>query len=176
MKAEHLFGFLVLAMVAAIILGGRPKLPANTPRIDYVEQLPDDPKLAKVRRFTEYGSGILPYNKRELQDRATRRWHERQPLRVGYSYREISFFGLPLWAYPEYGLVTVIEVPQGFNIAILQPQQVLLLQELTGRDFSGYSFPYWRHLWGWIFPLGFIGAALYLLREAAKRREAEGVV
>jgi hypothetical protein len=175
-RAEHLFGILVLAMVAAILLGGRPKLPANTPRIHAIEQLPDDAKLAKVRRYTEYGSGILPYNRREQQDRAMRDWSDRQPLRVGYSYREISFFGLPVWAYPEYGLVTFIEVPAGYNMAILRPQQVELLQELTGRDYSDYSFPWWKHLWGWLFPIGFIAAALRLLQEDRRRREAEGVV
>ena len=176
MKAEHLFGILVLALVAAVFLGGRPKLPADTPRLEVVEQLPDTPKLAQVRRYTEYGSGILPYNARERRDREKRRWTERQPLQLGYSYREISFFGLPIWAYREYGLVTFVEVPSGFNIAILRPQQVELLRELTGKDFSNYRFALWKHLWGWLFPIGFIGALLLLLREDAKRREAEGVV
>jgi len=176
MKAEHLFGILVLALVAAVFLGGRPKLPANTPRIEAIERLPDTPRLAQVRRYTEYGSGILPYNAREKRDRERRRWDEPQPLQLGYSYREVSFFGLPIWAYEEFGLVTFIEVPSGFNLAILRPQQVELLRELTGKDYSSQGLSLWKHLWGWLFPLGFIGAALLLLREDAKRREAEGVV
>jgi hypothetical protein len=176
MKAEHLFGFLVLALVAAVFLGGRPKLPANTPRIHAIERLPETPRLAPVRRYTEYGSGILPYNARERKDRERRRWNELQPLQLGYSYREISFFGLPIWAYPEYGLVTFVEVPSGYQIAILRSKQVELLGELLGRDVSGYSLPYWKHLWGWLFPLGFLAALFLLLREDARRREAEGVV
>jgi hypothetical protein len=166
---------MVIATALAIFLGGRPKLPANTPRIEAIERLPESPKLAAVRRYTEYGSGVLPYNGRERRQRERRRWTERQPLQVGYSYREISFFGLPLWAYKEFGLVTFIEQPMGFQLAILRPQQVQLLGELTGKDWSGHSFALWKHLWGWLIPLGFLAAVLLYLREGRLRREAEGV-
>lgn len=174
LKAEHLMGALVLALVAVMFLSGRPVPPQNLPRIEAIETLPDGAKLAKVRRFTEYGSGILPYTKLERMEREKADWN-RQPLKLGFSYREVTFAALPIIAYREYGLVTYLEEPGGYRIAILQPKQVELLQELTGRDYSGYSFPYWKHLWGWLFVIGFIVAACLYFLEEARRREELGI-
>lgn len=176
MKAEHLMGVVVVTMAAAIFLGGRPLLPANTPRVDAIETLSDAPNMKQVRRYTEYGSGILPYNKREIEIRAKQPADPRPPLRIGWSYREVSFFGLPIWAYEEYGFVTFLEEPMGYKIAILPPPQLELLQELTGKSYSGRHFPWWKHIWGWVFALG-LGAVIFLqLREQARWREEQGII
>lgn len=164
-------GPLVLALVAVMFLSGRPIPPQNLPRVEEVETLPEGLKMAAVRRFTEYGSAVLPYTRIERMERAKADW-TKQSLKLGWSYREITFAALPLIAYREFGLVTYLEQPNGYKIAIMQPKQVELLRELTGRDYSSYSFPYWKHLWGWIFVIGFLVAArLYFLEEVRKREE-----
>jgi hypothetical protein len=176
MKAENLLGALVVALVAAVFFSGRPFPPVNMPRIEEVATLPDGPQMEQVRRFTEYGSGILPYNAKERQRRASKDWSERRPVKLGYAYREVSFLRLPFWAYEEYGLVTFMDTPAGYQIAIMSPKQIELLQELTGKDWSRYRFPLWEHLWGWLFVLGFIGIPLLWLRERAKWREEQGII
>jgi hypothetical protein len=174
-KAEGLIGVPVLALAASLLLSGRPMFPADTPRVDEIEVLPDGPKMAQVRRYTDYGSGILPYNRWEKQTQAHRPPAARPPLKLGWSYREISFLSLPLWAYSEHGLVTYLEEPSGYKIAILMPQQVQLLEDLTGKDYSGRSFAFWKHVWGWLIVLAFAAAFFLFLREEARKREEEGI-
>jgi hypothetical protein len=173
MKSEILLSVTVVALAAALILSGRPFFPVNTPRIEEVATLPEGPKMAAVRRYTEYGSGILPYNARERAKRAPKGWDEKRPLKLGYAYREISFLRMPFFAYEEYGLVTFLDTPNGYQIAIMQPKQVELLEELTGRKWSDYRFPLERHLWGWLFVIAVVCGVMWRLRE---QREAEGVV
>src|SRR3954471_6352396 len=72
MKTEHYLGGLIILLAAALVLSQRSFLPVNMPRILEVETLPDGPKLQDVRRYTEYGSGILPYTPREQAERAKR--------------------------------------------------------------------------------------------------------
>jgi hypothetical protein len=173
MKSEILLGVTVVALAAALILSGRPFFPVNTPRIHEVATLPEGQKMEAVRRYTEFGSGLLPYNAREKEKRALKDWDEPTPLRLGYAYREISFLKLPFFAYEEYGLVTFLDTQTGYQIAIMQPKQLELLEELTGRKWSDYRFPIERHLWGWLFVFAIVGGLMWRMRE---QREAEGVV
>lgn len=176
MKTEPLIGLPVMALAAALLFSGRPVLPANTPRVDEVEILPDGPRMEEVRRYTEYGSGLLPYNRAEQEARSLRSPEARPELKLGWSFREISFIGLPLWAYREYGLVTYLEEPAGYQIAILMPKQVELLEELTGHDYAGRSFAFWKYMWGWLIVLAFAAAFFLFLREEARKREEEGII
>ena len=176
MNAQYLTWPLVVGLVVVMIFSGRPSVPANIPRIEEVATLPDGPRMASVRAYTEYGSGVLPYNAMERARRAPADWDARQPLKLGYAYREVSFLKMPFWAYEEYGLVTFMDTPAGYKIAIMNPKQMELLQELTGKDWSGYRFPIWAHLWGWLFVIGFIAGPLLWLRERAKWREEQGII
>ena len=176
MKAEHLLGLMVLIFAGIVLLSGRPFLPANTPRISEIHSLPEEPKFADVRDFTHYGSGILPYNARERAERSRRNWNERQPIKVGYAFREVSMMRLPLAAYRDLGLVTYVETGAGYKIAILGPEQVELLEELTGRDYDGYFFPFWRYSWGWLVVFGFLSVLGLQYREHRKYLEANGWV
>ena len=176
MKTEPLIGLPVMALAAAMLFSGRPILPANTPRVDEVEVLPDGPRMEPVRRYTEYGSGLLPYNQAERMTRDRLSPGARPALKVGWSFREISMLGLPLWAYREYGLVTYLEEPAGYQIAILMPQQIELLEELTGHAYRGRSFPFWKYMWGWLIVLAFAAVFFLFLREEARKREEAGII
>jgi hypothetical protein len=174
MKTEHYLGGLILLTAAALVLSQRPFLPVDMPRIMDVEVLPDGPRMQDVRRYTEYGSGILPYTPREQAERARRADHGYDgKIHLGYAYRELSFLRMPFFAYSEYGLVTYEETGMGYQIALMGPEQLKILQGLTGKDYSGYRFPFWWHLWGWLFVAGFAALPLIWMREDERRWRRE---
>lgn len=145
---------IALAMLSAISATAVEATPArrsaltNAPGIDLIADLPDDPA------FAGYGpSG-------EVQ------------LDLGYAYREISVFWMPIWAYPTDGMV--LYAGEGANLALAPVDDAVLAQikAVTGVDHSGYRFPYWAHLWGWL-PFGVLALLWLLRRRAALRREME---
>lgn len=176
MKAETLIGLVVLTVAVALVMSGRPFFPASTPRIHEIAQLPDGPAMADVREYTEYGSGLLPYNRWEQAERAPKDWEAPQPVKLGYAFREVSFVGLPLWSYKEYGIVTFMDTAAGYKIALMSDEQLALLERLTGRRHSNFVFPFWRYAWGWLIVLGILAAVLLHWREQRKWREREGYI
>ena len=163
---------LVLCAALAFYVSKRDWSATSMPRIEQVDVIPDGPRTADVREYTEIGSGILPYMSRETRPAPG----VRPPLKLGWSYREFGLLGMPFWASKELGFVTYVETPEGLQFAVLMPEQVKLLEELTGKTYSDYSFPLYRHAWGWLFVLAFL-VWLWLNRRAeAKWREETGII
>lgn len=145
---------IALAMLSAVPAPAAEATPArrsaltNAPGIELIADLPDDPA------FAGYGpSGAVQ-------------------LDLGYAYREISVFWMPIWAYPTDGMV--LFAGEGANLALAPVDDAVLAQikAVTGVDHSGYRFPFWTHLWGWL-PLGGLALLWLLRRRAALRREME---
>ncbi|TMJ14114.1 MAG: hypothetical protein E6G94_10270 [Alphaproteobacteria bacterium] len=171
-------GLFVMAVAVVLILSARPILPTTMPRVDAIDTVPNTINFASVRRYTDFGSGLLPYTEREKVERGMRRRDqlEEPEVKLGWSYSETTFLGMPYWASQDFGLVTFMETGAGYQIAILMPEQVKLLSELSGKDYGKRSFPLLMHLWGWLFPLG-LGLCLWFsFYIEAKKREALGVV
>jgi|GEM_PF-5732740 len=169
-------GILAVAFLAVFLISNREWGLTSAPRVEHVDTLPDDPALAAVRRYTEFGSGILPYTSRERSRRAGAAREERPPIKVGFAIREVSVLRLPIWASDEFGLVTYFERPDGYQIALMNEDQIGLLERISGRSYAGRSFALWKHLWGWLFVLGLIGWYLLHRRALAKWREETGVI
>ena len=167
----------LLALCAGLVLfvSERPWSATSMPRIDEVAVIPDGPKTASVREYTEYGSGVLPYMPREAPPAPGP--DSERPIKLGWSYREFSVLRMPFQASKELGFVTYIETPEGRRFSVMVPEQLELLEQLAGRKISArYSFPWHRHLWGWAFVLAFL-VWLFLNRRAeAKWREESGVI
>jgi hypothetical protein len=176
LETESLLKALLLLLFVAMVFSGRPLLPTSMPRIREIAVLPASAKLEPIRQYTEMGSGLLPYNAREQLDRLPPSSDAPRPLKVGYSYREVSFLRLPFAAYTEFGIVTFVDTVGGYKICLLSPEQVKMLNEAAGRDFSKIGLQAWRHVWGWFFLLG--GGALGILhmRRMARWREIHGII
>ena len=169
MSSRIFLGVLAVAIAAAFYLSDRPWNMASTPRIDEVAVLPDTPELADVRRYTEIGSGMLPYE----GGWTLRATPARPPLKLGWTYRETSALRMPFWAAGEFGFVTYLEQPSGIEFGILSPSQVAMLEQRLGRRFTeDYSFPWYLHLWGWLPLIGLIVWTLLWRREANLAEEA----
>ncbi|MEA3015370.1 MAG: hypothetical protein QOI38_92 [Sphingomonadales bacterium] len=169
-------GLLAAAFAVTFFLSEREWGLTSMPRVEAIDTLPDTPELAAVRRYTQIGSGLLPYLPRERAGKAASVARAGQPLRVGFSYREVSILRLPIWASEDNGLVTYLELPAWYQIALINPDQVRLLERISGRSYSDYSFPVWKHMWGWLFLLGLIGWYLLHRRALAKWREETGII
>lgn len=169
MFSRIILAALALFLVANLALNDRPWSLTSAPRVAEIDTLPDDPALAPVRNYTEAGAGTLPYPERRTRPAAQA---GPPPLKLGWAYREVGLLGMPLYAYPEPGLVTYFERPDAIHAAILTPAQLALLDRLTGRSYSQLSFPWYKYLWGPLFVLGLLlwtWARTYELRRAEER-------
>ena len=95
------------------------------------------------------------------------------PLKLGWTYRELSALRLPFWASDEFGFVTYFEQPWGLQFGVLTSSQVRMIEQRLGRRLTDdYRFPWYLHLWGW---LPFLGLILWtwLWHREANRAEEE---
>lgn len=159
-----LLAALALGMAASFYLSPRAYMLTNMPQVTLVEELPDAADATKLRRFLNYSAILLPRGERGdavVRDRPA----------LGYSYREISILRVPLIAYPDQGYVLFVETPQQVQMVPLDADYMKLLEQEARQPLAaGYSFPYWRHMWGWTFLLGFL--LWWFLQARAERRRA----
>ena len=167
MLSRIILAALALFLVVNLALNDRPWSLISAPRVAEIETLADAPALAALRDYTEVGSGTLPYPARRTRPAAQA---GPQPLRIGWAYREVSLLGMPLYAYPEPGIVSYFERPDAIQVAILSPEQLGTLDRLTGRAYSELSFPWYRYLWG---PAFLLGIFLWTWVRSRELRRAE---
>jgi hypothetical protein len=164
---------LAAAIVAVFLLSPRSWSMKDTPRVVEVATLPEaagDQVLAGV-----YPNMVLPYLEGEAEARMIASTVRQRDRRIGYVYREVSLLKMPFWAYEDGGLVVYRELPAGYSIAPVTPDQVAALEAATGKRFSGHGPSLWRHLWGWLFAAGFVLWWFVAGHEESRRREvAEG--
>ena len=152
-----------VCVAAILFLSDRPWSAFSLARIDPVAELPDTPAFADVRRYTEIGSGFLPYFPGEARPETV----DRPALKLGWAYREIGLMRMPFWVSSDIGYVAYYEQPTGRQIGILSPSQVEMIEQRTGRRFTReYAFPWYLKPWGWLVVLGLVGWTLFSRREA----------
>lgn len=167
MLSRLILAALALFLVANLALNDRPWSLTSAPRVSEIETLSEGPAFAVLRNYTETTAGTLPYPARRNSPAAQA---GPPPLRLGWAYREVSLLGMPLYAYPEPGLVSYFERPDAIQAAILTPEQLALLDRLTGRSYSQLSFPWYKYLWG---PLFLLGLFLWTWVRTRELRRAE---
>jgi hypothetical protein len=167
MLSRIILAALTLFLVANLALGDRSWSLTSAPRVAEIDTLPDDPALAPVRNYAETSAGTLPYPERRTPPAAEA---GPPPLKVGWAYREVGLLGMPLYGYPEPGIVTYFERPDAIHAAILGHEQLALLDRLTGRSYSSLSFPWYRYAWG---PLFLLGIFLWTWARTREVRRAE---
>lgn len=162
---------LAAGAVAVFMLSPRSWSMANTPRIEEVATLPETAAVEAALADT-YPNLVLPYLPGEAQVRAVAALSRQRDRRLGYAYREVSIMKMPLWAYGDGGLVVYRELPQGYSVEPIAPEQVSALERATGRSYSSHRLAPWPHLWGWLFAAGFILWWFLAQRDATERAEA----
>lgn len=162
-----LASLMVVGVFANALLSNRPLQGYTMYQIEEIATLPDSPDLADVRRYTEIGSGELPHLRGARNVDA-----DEQPLKLGWLYRESGILGLPYWAENVSAMpILYIDYGDGYRYAGVGPRQVPLLEEKAGRPIlRDYEFRWYRHVWGWLFPLA-LGLLILLWRKEARSRE-----
>jgi hypothetical protein len=169
MSARIFLTLLAAAVAVALIVSERPWNMTSAPRLAEVAVLPDTPAFADVRRYTEIGSGMLPY----AGGAAPPSGQARPPLRLGWTYREVSALRLPFWASDEYGFVTYLEQPAGIQFGMLSRSHIAMIEQRLGRRVAqDYRFPWYLHLWGWLPLVGLVVWTWLWRREANIAEEA----
>jgi hypothetical protein len=167
MLSRIILAALALFMVANLALGDRPWSLTSAPRVAEIATLPDAPALTPVRNYAEMSAGTLAYPERRTPPLAEA---GPPPLKIGWAYREVSLLGMPLYGYPEPGIVAYFERPEAIHAASLGPEQLALLDRLTGGSYSSLSFPWYKYLWG---PLFLLGILLWTWAKTREARRAE---
>lgn len=159
-------GVLVLFTLGAILFSGKPVFAFSLYQVHEIRTLPDDPRLEDVRRYAQ--TAMIPYPNGRVRDDLA----GRQPLKLGWVYYDYGILSMPYWAESGFGPVVYIEGEYGLDLAQLGPSQIGMLEERGGgsvpRDFS---FPWYLHVWGWLFPILLL-LWLWLWRREDKKREA----
>ena len=168
--SRYVIGLVALAMVAVMILTDRPLGLTSNPRIDEIEVLPDDPRLAELRRQIQWGDSLYPYISAKAQTAA-----DATDVKFGWTYREWNMLGMPFAAFPESGFAAYIEMRGGVKLALIDEQNEGLIEEVIGRDpASGYVFPWHLHIWGWLIVLAIaVWQVLSLTEIRRAKRQAE---
>lgn len=199
MTKNIVLGFTLLMLVLALLFSDRPWVLYSRPALATVETLPASADKAGLSAYTvNYGMFVhRPKSKALVAGEAAvaissairngtdgrenmfdHDYGMGEPA-VGYSMREWGIFGMPMLAVKELGLVAYVERNdrEGSWQVPLEGEGAALLEKQIGhKPGQGFIYPYWVHVWGWLF---LAGAALYLwlrFREIRARRAAEGLI
>lgn len=171
MASRIILAAIVVALVSILSLSDRPWGFTSMPRIAEIGVVPGRGEATEaIRRYTEIGSGKLPY----MADEARPAADARPPLKVGWSYREQIIFRMPLWSTTDMGMVTYFELPDGIQFGMLNASlEARLAEQADMPELRGYSFPWYRHVWGWWLIAALILWSLVKSREDARRDRAQ---
>jgi len=97
-------------------------------------------------------------------------------LRFGYSVRELDILGMPFVPHKEYGHLIYYETPYEFVGAQATDDYLKQVKIPTAKPLNDWDYPYWQHMWGWVWLVGLIGIGLFELGALRRRREALGLI
>ncbi len=179
-----IFG-LVLALAITAFVSNRRFLPTNRPYVAAVAPISERGELANFGDFIDTYAVIMPKAEDlSLLDRVMGKTQEdryraapdRRP-QLGYSYREVTAFGLPLIAYPEFGYVAFRDHPTIFAAVPLNADGLALLNRKAGKPLeAGFIFPFWRTCWGLLFIAWAGGIFWFHVIAERRRRRVLGLV
>ena len=167
--SRYVIALVGLAMVAILFWSDRPLGLTSNPRIDEIAVLSDDPRLADLRRQIQWGDSLYPYISAKAQARAPKP----PRLKFGWTYREWNMLSMPFAAYDEAGFAAFLEMRGGIKLALADEETRRLIEEVIGRDpTTGYAFPWYRHIWGWLIVVGLALWQVLSLSEIARAKKA----
>jgi hypothetical protein len=143
-------GLLLAALVVNLFFTSRPLMPHSVVQVEEIATLPDTFALERLRRNAQRGSGFIEH------PRPAASWIDWRttPLKIGWVYKEKGFLGMPFYAENiSFGPSLYIDTGQGYSIVGVDAGDIALIeQELGSQAVTSYSFAWWKHAWGWLFP------------------------
>lgn len=192
MAKNVVLGLLVAALIGVLVFSDRPWVLYSRPALAKIADLPAAGQSGDLAGYTiAYGMFVAqPRSKALVAGRTLKTIARGQealedhdyghgPAALGYSMREWGILGMPLLAVKELGQVAYVERNdhEGSWQVPLEGDGMDLLTKQIGRDpGAGFIYPYWRHLWGWLFIAG-VGLYAWLrMREIRRMRLEQGLI
>jgi hypothetical protein len=180
-----ILGLIVLYAVAmllftnrAILIGSRPwimpgaSIPLGRAPVGYLDALDQygvhSPKLSHSPFYLSRMPVPVP--------RIERRPLAPDRLHFGYSIAETSILGAPYWYSKDDGYVVYYETLHEFVYAPVNEDYMRKVHLPGPMPLSGQAFPWWRHVWGWVFPIALAGWGWFELGAMRRKRAAEGII
>lgn len=181
-----LIGVFVLATASVILLSERPlimgvrswvvpgaPLTHGTGPADFADTVDDfGVHVPKVRHRPLFAVATPA----PTAEQVSAEYQQRSALGFGYSIREFDLLGMPFVPYREYGRVIYYESPREFAAVSATDDYLKQINVPAAASDNLWAFPFWRHMWGWLFALGLVGIGLFELGAARRRREALGLL
>ena len=179
----------VLMLLGSFLLTETPIAPVNRPIVDDVAPLPAKADRERYADYIYEAAYKIPKLKRptllnfasRLRGAGAADNDTQVPIHLGYSVRELDFFGLPLFAYKDAGYVLYFDDWESshpyLDTGMLGDEGLGLLRKEVGPDLgAGWIFPFWQHFWGWIPLLLGAGWGLLQFRRIQRRRAQLGII
>ena len=122
----------------------------------------------------QYGVHLPKHGERAIMQSAPLAPPDR--LRFGYSGTETSILGAPYWFGKDDGYVVYYETLREFVYAPVNDDYMRKIGLPGPMPLSSQSFGWWRHVWGWVFPLALAGWGWFELGAARRKRAVDGLI
>lgn len=169
---------LLLFTPRAVLIGSRPwimpgaSIPLSRAPAGYLDALDQygvhSPKLSH--------SPLYLWRMPKFGPRIERRPLAPDRLHFGYAIIETSILGAPYWYSKDDGYVVYYETLREFVYAPVTEDYMRQVKLPGPMPLSRQRFPWWRHVWGWIFPLALAGWGWFELGAMRRKRAAEGFI
>lgn len=167
-----------LLIIGSVLVSLRPITLANLPVVAPVGPVPPKADPARLEAYVRAYSVLIPQTDWRPALRDAAGLTGRSGVQVGYSLRQLSFLGLPFFAYPEAGYVLSLD-DGGRYIAIapLGSEGLEQIERETGATLPRFSpLTALRYAWGWLLPIMVALFVWFELRWQARRRAALGLI
>lgn len=168
-----LVGLMLLLLVTTQIFSHRPRFLTNRPQVVHIANLPAD-KVDAMQEFLDHGKGfpndryLPPFGLKKKPD------YDKpfsQPM-LGYSIREVSMLGMPLFAYKQQGLVIFAVNDVSIVTNPIDDATLNGLGEATSKAGHNFVFPIWEYVWGLLLFV-LIGAWIWIWWRSDRKYRAE---
>lgn len=188
---DFVLAVLAISLAAILLFSERGWLLSDQRRVvSHVADVPKTgaPGLAELPYFVFRGGVHVPVDRSKFealmlrvttgQEHFAPRYGDSQKWpALGYAVREWSLFGMPFAYFSEMNYVLYTQSARETVMAPLGDEGLALLRKEVGRDLTeGFVYPFWRHLWGWLFIAGVALWGWLYHRGVLRRREELGLI
>lgn len=139
----------------------------DAPAVEFVAEVPDGAIPPDISYQLELKAIQYPIARPDLPLSASR-------VRLGYAFRTFEALKLPFSAHGSKGYVLYAESRKLLQVIPLDDEKLANLTGIAGRDLTeGFSLPWWKYAWGWLFVLALLIYLPFQFAHDARVRKLE---
>lgn len=188
MVRDSLLGMLIIALAGMLLFSDRYWFLANRPVVATAAEVPALPEIEDLVGMIDRAGVHIPREPGKAEQTWRRflaaqgrlppaAFTNQTPPRLGYMAREITFLGMPFGYYTEHGWALFTRSDWGTVAMPLSPAGIAMVDKAAGRDLrEGFVFPFWNHIWGWVYVAALALWIWLRHRHVVRRREELGLI